>query len=111
MTMMMAPPPTAMPAPVHLVDRLVEVGGVVNGEAIRGRGHARRHAGKADAQRHRRSDDDCTHWNSPWILERRRPRASHVLTIDSRSRAVRVSASGTASYRPVLRRQTPLTKT
>src|SRR5499433_1119445 len=46
----------------HLLDRLIEVGGVGDGNAACRRGQARRHARKADAQADQCCDEDCTHF-------------------------------------------------
>jgi hypothetical protein len=46
---------------VHLIDRLVLVGSVGEGTAIRRRSQARRRAYKADAQADQRCEEDCTH--------------------------------------------------
>jgi len=56
------------PIPVGLVDHLVDVGGTGDGAPVRGRGQGRRRADKSDAQGHQRSDEDCTHFDSPWFL-------------------------------------------
>ena len=59
---------TVAPAPARLIDHLIEMGGIADDHAARGRGQGRRGADKADAQRDQRSDEDCTHFNSPWFL-------------------------------------------
>src|SRR6516164_7945666 len=61
---MVPPPPVSVvvTAPIHLIDRLIEIGGVGDGNAARRRGQARRHARKADAQADQCWDEDCTHF-------------------------------------------------
>src|SRR5262249_21005377 len=58
------PPPRSVviTAPMHLIDRLIEVGSVGDGNAACRRGQARRHAHKADAQADQCCDEDCTHF-------------------------------------------------
>jgi hypothetical protein len=47
---------------MDLIDRLIEVGSVGDGNAACRRGQARRHAHKADAQADQCCDEDCTHF-------------------------------------------------
>ena len=55
----MPPPPMMMaPAPVRHVRGLVELGSIVDGTAIHGRGRAGLDAGETETQSHRGSDDD-----------------------------------------------------
>src|SRR6266567_1237426 len=64
--MPMVPPPpvpVVVAAPVHLIDRLIEVGSVGDGSATRGRRQTRRHAHKSEAQADQCCDEDCTHFS------------------------------------------------
>jgi hypothetical protein len=54
-----------VPAPVHLIDHLIEGGRMSDGAAIRGRSRGRRRAGEGYSDGHQRDDEDCTHFNSP----------------------------------------------
>src|SRR5215831_19745615 len=59
------PPPVSVviaATPIHLIDRLIEVGGLGDGCATYRRRQARRHAHKADAQADQCRDEDCTHF-------------------------------------------------
>jgi hypothetical protein len=62
MTVVVPPPPGMPPAPVHLIDPLVEVGSVVNGTAVDGRGQARRGTDQAYAQSDQQGQEHCTHY-------------------------------------------------
>ena len=65
MTMVMMAPPVV--APVHLVDHLIEGSRIADDAAVRGRGRGRRRSDEGESQGHQRNNEDCTHFNSPWI--------------------------------------------
>src|SRR5262252_3665871 len=80
------PPPVSVviAAPIHLIDRLIEVGGLGDGCATYRRRQARRHAHKADAQPTSAAMKIARIFYSPCVLKRRRPSASHVLAFGDR---------------------------
>src|SRR5262249_31155282 len=65
MIAMTPPMPAVIVAPIPRLDRLIGIGGLADDLAIGGRGHRRRCAGKGDARRRQRGDQDRTHVSSP----------------------------------------------
>src|SRR5947207_1039098 len=91
MIAMPPPMPAMIVAPIHRLHRLVGIGGLADDLAIGRRGHRRRCAGKGDAQRCERGDQDCTHVPLLLVREAR----SRLPCSDVRDRAPTVRACRT----------------